>query len=532
MPIQRMQQRRGTSAAWAAANPVLAAGEHGFDTTTGQFKIGDGATSWNSLAYYDGSGVSLPSYVAKRVRKNGYDTTRGVYNYKPSNTGRLRGGLGKAMNGLVSEHLVVGDSMAAGNVYGIAGANPLVFNRLDAWPMMLGKRLANLGIPRGGSGFIRANDNALGSPLGWTFSGSPSWNHTGRFVSFTTGLGIATLTVPAEYAGATAYSHMWYDAGTGGGSYSFNISVNGAVSGAGFRTTTSVAGSPRYRVTTLLLAAPLAAGDTIQIGGGANGHYMIAGRLWNPDAGGLAIHNLSQSGSRAYSSATGQSDRWASLGTNGLGTVLSTALPAGNTAWSSRTVADAVFVAGDQTVTSATAAFTVDDLGKAISTPAGSTGLRLSADVNVYITAINDATSVEVSTAPLLSASGVSLTIGQTPDVIHISLGANDLSNGVSSSDIAAAITTIRGFHSTADALLYINPQPNNAIIANATYDAWAATLYDLADTLDVPLIDMRARFGPFTDWWGDGLAGDGLAHANPNLFAAWGLATASLLAT
>jgi cytoskeletal protein CcmA (bactofilin family) len=48
----RMIQRRGTAAEWASANPVLAAGEIGFETDTTKFKFGDGTTAWDSLKYY------------------------------------------------------------------------------------------------------------------------------------------------------------------------------------------------------------------------------------------------------------------------------------------------------------------------------------------------------------------------------------------------------------------------------------------------------------------------------------------------
>ena len=48
----RMQQRRGTAAQWTAANPVLAAGEIGFETDTNQFKMGDGSTAWSSLSFF------------------------------------------------------------------------------------------------------------------------------------------------------------------------------------------------------------------------------------------------------------------------------------------------------------------------------------------------------------------------------------------------------------------------------------------------------------------------------------------------
>ena len=45
----RLQVRRGTSTQWTTANPILAAGEPGLDTTTGLMKVGDGLTDWNSL---------------------------------------------------------------------------------------------------------------------------------------------------------------------------------------------------------------------------------------------------------------------------------------------------------------------------------------------------------------------------------------------------------------------------------------------------------------------------------------------------
>lgn len=47
--------RRGTAAAWAAANPVLAAGEQALETDTNKVKYGNGVTAWNSLAYFGGT---------------------------------------------------------------------------------------------------------------------------------------------------------------------------------------------------------------------------------------------------------------------------------------------------------------------------------------------------------------------------------------------------------------------------------------------------------------------------------------------
>jgi hypothetical protein len=51
MPTIQLQFRRGTASEWSSANPVLAGGEMGIETTTNQFKIGNGTTAWNSLPY-------------------------------------------------------------------------------------------------------------------------------------------------------------------------------------------------------------------------------------------------------------------------------------------------------------------------------------------------------------------------------------------------------------------------------------------------------------------------------------------------
>ena len=47
-----MQQRRGTAAQWTAANPILAAGEIGYETDTSKFKMGNGSSTWSALTYF------------------------------------------------------------------------------------------------------------------------------------------------------------------------------------------------------------------------------------------------------------------------------------------------------------------------------------------------------------------------------------------------------------------------------------------------------------------------------------------------
>ena len=47
----RIQIRRDTKARWVDLNPILAAGEMGFEIDNNRLKIGNGITAWNSLPY-------------------------------------------------------------------------------------------------------------------------------------------------------------------------------------------------------------------------------------------------------------------------------------------------------------------------------------------------------------------------------------------------------------------------------------------------------------------------------------------------
>ena len=69
-----IQFRRGTAAQWAAANPVLAAGQPGFETDSKRFKLGDGTAAWNDLPYAN-SGGSVPTIFGTAIK---YDADRVV----------------------------------------------------------------------------------------------------------------------------------------------------------------------------------------------------------------------------------------------------------------------------------------------------------------------------------------------------------------------------------------------------------------------------------------------------------------------
>lgn len=58
--VRASKPQRSPAASWTKYNPVLIDGLFGFETDTHRFKIGDGATPWSSLGYYDDSGTFVP----------------------------------------------------------------------------------------------------------------------------------------------------------------------------------------------------------------------------------------------------------------------------------------------------------------------------------------------------------------------------------------------------------------------------------------------------------------------------------------
>ena len=76
----RMQQRRGTAAQWTSANPILNAGEMGWESDTNKFKIGDGTNHWANLDYFiDQSSTVNPSFGSsitfEGATADSYETT-------------------------------------------------------------------------------------------------------------------------------------------------------------------------------------------------------------------------------------------------------------------------------------------------------------------------------------------------------------------------------------------------------------------------------------------------------------------------
>ena len=63
----KIQVKRTTKQAWITANPTLDAGELGYETDTGNFKIGNGTSAWNSLGYAAYDSVLLEARLAQEA---------------------------------------------------------------------------------------------------------------------------------------------------------------------------------------------------------------------------------------------------------------------------------------------------------------------------------------------------------------------------------------------------------------------------------------------------------------------------------
>lgn len=84
--LVKQQFRRGTASEWSSANPILAAGEVGVDTTQSKFKIGDGTTPWNSLAFATGS-AGAPGFNPVFSRQGTLTTAVGTQRLYSERTG-------------------------------------------------------------------------------------------------------------------------------------------------------------------------------------------------------------------------------------------------------------------------------------------------------------------------------------------------------------------------------------------------------------------------------------------------------------
>ena len=113
MPNIQFQFRRGTSSEWSSANPVLAAGEMGIETNTNLFKVGNGSTAWNALAY---GGLVGATGAAGVAGANGATGATGTFSGTTSSaivTTNVTASTSKTTGALI----VTGGAGISGNLY-------------------------------------------------------------------------------------------------------------------------------------------------------------------------------------------------------------------------------------------------------------------------------------------------------------------------------------------------------------------------------------------------------------------------------
>jgi len=108
-----IQVRRGTAAEWTSANPTLMAGELGFETDTTYYKIGNGATAWNSLGYgaYNGaigSGTITSAMILDGTIVNAdINASAGIDKTKISGTAITAADTGTVTSTMISDGTIV-----------------------------------------------------------------------------------------------------------------------------------------------------------------------------------------------------------------------------------------------------------------------------------------------------------------------------------------------------------------------------------------------------------------------------------------
>lgn len=271
-----IQMRRGTSALWTSANPVLSSGELGIDTSEGSFKVGDGTTAWNSLPFANsaGSQVKFGNYLVEYIIVAGggggaanWGSGAGAGGYRSSVVGENSGGGTSAesrptVSAGASYSIVVG----AGGAAGAAGNTSSGFG-ISSTGGGAGGSIGNTTTPTsGGSGGGGTTGAGGAGTSGQGFAGGQGYGTTG-------GPGGGGGAGAVGGAGSTTGGSTNASGGAGGAGVASSItgsSVTRAGGGGGGGTQFGSVGS---------------AGSG---GGGAGGTYVNAGASGTANTGGGA----------------------------------------------------------------------------------------------------------------------------------------------------------------------------------------------------------------------------------------------------
>jgi hypothetical protein len=358
-----------------------------------------------ALQASSGKEISLPSHAG--VRSKQYDPKMAAYNWKQSNTRRLRNALHKAQFGTGACHIVnISDSSSSGFIGGGSAAG---YDLLGAWPITMRDILArDLGCSVGGTGIVPAAQWPLSDPdkmmpLGgrWVPSAAGQWLNQGGY-SASNGANTYVTFTP-EVSGTQA--DIWYFGNSG----QFGVYIDGL-----YWANPPRSGAMEVQRYTISGLAP--GRHTIGIMDNlADGFAVyLAGVMMSDPTKGLHVHNLGIYGEKA-------------------------------SGWDTYT---------DNTLAAVNRQLMVDSLG-----------------ANIV-------------------------------DCVFIKIGANDLTGGATIDQIKQSIINIRNKPRFAQADVVLVSEP----VDPATYPTFAGMWYDLADTLDCPLVDTYQLHGTPAQALADGI--------------------------
>lgn len=184
MAVQtQIQVRRGTASSWTSTNPTLAAGELGFETDTGKFKIGTGSGTWTSLAYAGGGQNTLTTYqytaTSGQTTFSGVDSNGNTLSYTVGNIQVYLNGVllvntaeYTATSGtsiVLGTGAVTGDSLTVTSLGAFTVSSDIPKSTLTAKGSIVtataGSTPANLSV--GANGTVLTADSAEASGLKW-----------------------------------------------------------------------------------------------------------------------------------------------------------------------------------------------------------------------------------------------------------------------------------------------------------------------------------------------------------------------------
>jgi hypothetical protein len=245
MPVQtQIQVRRSTAATWTSTNPTLAAGELGFETDTGKFKIGTGSSTWTALSYAGGgSQATITTYqytaTAGQTTFSGVDANGNTLAYTAGSVQVYLNGVllvltsdYTASNGtsvVLGSGALVGDNLTVVAVGTFTVSTDIPKSTLTAKGSIVAATAAstpaNLSVGTDGQVLTAASGQATGLQWATPSSGGMTSIASGSL----SGTSVAINSIPGTYNGLIL--RIFNSSVSTGGGNSLGVRINGNTSG-------------------------------------------------------------------------------------------------------------------------------------------------------------------------------------------------------------------------------------------------------------------------------------------------------------